>query len=91
MSWLGFHFSAPGVFEYVLRFGEQYDAIVFSPYLLWTTSVCVPFVAERAVVVPCLHDETYARLDILRPVLSEPALAWFLSGPEHLLAHGSGR
>jgi glycosyltransferase involved in cell wall biosynthesis len=26
----------------------------------------------------------------LRPVLSDPALAWFLSGPEHLLAHRLG-
>jgi glycosyltransferase involved in cell wall biosynthesis len=90
VSWLGFQFGAPGVFEHLLRFGEMYDAIVFSPYLFWTTSVCAPFAAERAVVVPCLHDETYARLDILRPVLSSPALAWFLSGPEHDLAHRLG-
>jgi glycosyltransferase involved in cell wall biosynthesis len=90
VSWLGFQFGAPGVFEHLLRCGEKYDAIVFSPYLFWTTSVCVPFVAERAVVVPCLHDEPYARLDILRPVFSDPALVWFLSGPEHLLAHQLG-
>jgi glycosyltransferase involved in cell wall biosynthesis len=90
VSWLGFQFGAPGVFEHLLRWGEKYDAIVFSPYLFWTTSVCVPFVAERAVVVPCLHDEPYARLDILRPVFSDPALVWFLSGPEHLLAHQLG-
>jgi glycosyltransferase involved in cell wall biosynthesis len=90
VSWLGFQFGAPGVFEHLLRWGEKYDAIVFSPYLFWTTSVCVPFVAERAVVVPCLHDEPYARLDILRPVFSEPALVWFLSGPEHALAHRLG-
>ena len=51
VSWLGFQFGAPGVFEHLLRWGEKYDAIVFSPYLFWTTSVCVPFVAERAVVV----------------------------------------
>ena len=90
VSWLGFQFGAPGVFEHLLRWGEKYDAIVFSPYLFWTTSVCVPFVAERAVVVPCLHDEQYARLDILRPMFSDPALVWFLSGPEHLLAHRLG-
>ena len=90
VSWLGFQFGAPGIFEHLLRHGGRYDAIVFSPYLFWTTSVCVPLVAERAVVVPCLHDEPYARLDILRPVLSSPALAWFLSGPEHDLAHRLG-
>jgi glycosyltransferase involved in cell wall biosynthesis len=90
VSWLGFQFCVPGLFEHFLRYGDRYDAIVFSPYLFWTTSACVPFVAERAVVVPCLHDELYARLDVLRPVLSDAALVWFLSEPEHLLAHKLG-
>ena len=87
VSWLGFQFGAPGLFEHILRYGQRYDALVFSPYLFWTTSVCVPFAAERAVVIPCLHDEPYARLDVVRPVMTDPALAWFLSGPEHHLAH----
>lgn len=90
VSWLGFQFGSPGMFEYLLRHGERYDAVVFSPYLFWSTSVCLPFLAERAVVVPCLHDEPYARLDVLRPVLGDPALVWFLSAPEHHLAHRLG-
>ncbi len=90
VSWMGFLFSVPALFEYLLREGRGYDALVFSPYLFWTTSVCTPFVAERAVVIPCLHDETYARLDVLRPVLAGPALVWFLSSPEHSLAHRLG-
>jgi len=90
VSWLGFQFGSPGLFEHLLRHGHKYDGIIFSPYLFWTTSVCLPFVAERAVVVPCLHDETYARLDVLRPVFAAPALVWFLSGPEHALAHRLG-
>jgi glycosyltransferase involved in cell wall biosynthesis len=90
VSWLGFQFGAPALFEYILRYGQQYDAIVFSPYMFWTTSVCMPLVAERAVVIPCLHDELYARLEVLRPVLADPKLVWFLSGPEHALAHRLG-
>lgn len=90
VSWMGFLFSVPALFEHLLREGGGYDAIVFSPYLFWTTSVCLPVVAERSIIIPCLHDETYARLDVLRPVLASPALAWFLSGPEHALAHRLG-
>jgi glycosyltransferase involved in cell wall biosynthesis len=90
VSWLGFQFTVPGLFEHILRHGSTYDAIIFSPYLFWTASACVPFVAERAVVIPCLHDEVYARLDVLRPVLADPALVWFLSEPEHQLAHRLG-
>ncbi len=40
--------------------------------------------------MPCLHDETYARLDVVKPVLAEPASVWFLSEPEHRLAHTLG-
>lgn len=90
VSWLGFQFALPGLFEHLARYGEGYDAVVFAPYLFWTTSVCMPMVASRAVVVPCLHDELYARLDVLRPVFGLPALVWFLSGPEHALAHRLG-
>ncbi len=90
VSWLGFQFSSPGLFEHLLHQGDSYDAVLFSPYLFWSTSACMPLVAERAVVVPCLHDEVYARLPVLRPVLSEPAAVWFLSAPEHDLAHRLG-
>jgi glycosyltransferase involved in cell wall biosynthesis len=90
VNWLSLQFTVPALFEHLLRFGDRYDAVVFSPYMFWTTSVCMPAVAERAVVMPCLHDETYARLDVLRPVLSDPAAVWFLSEPEHQLAHRLG-
>ncbi len=55
-----------------------------------TPAFAAPLVAERAVVIPCLHDEAYARLEVLRPVIGDPALVWFLSEPEHQLAHGLG-
>jgi glycosyltransferase involved in cell wall biosynthesis len=90
IGWLNFPFRVPGLFAHLLRHGDRYDAIVFSPYLFWTTTVCMPLVAERAVVVPCLHDEVYARLDAVRPVWAAPASVWFLSEPEHQLAHRLG-
>ncbi|MGH9037735.1 MAG: glycosyltransferase family 4 protein, partial [Acidimicrobiia bacterium] len=38
----------------------------------------------------CLQDEAFATLDIFRPVLASPAQVWFLSEPEHHLAHRLG-
>lgn len=90
VSWVNWRFSVPGLFHHLLRHRDRWDAIVFSPYLFWTTTVCLPEVAERAVAMPCLHDETYARLDVVRPVLASPARVWFLSEPEHELAHRLG-
>ena len=90
VTWLQALFRTPGLFEVLLKEGRSYDAIVFAPYLFWPTTVGMTVVAERAVVMPCLHDEVYAYLDVMRHVLSLPAAVWFLSGPEHDLAHRLG-
>ena len=42
---------------------------------------------DRTILMPCLHDEPYAYLDMFRPVLSDVAQVWFLSEPEHDLGH----
>jgi glycosyltransferase involved in cell wall biosynthesis len=90
VTWLGALFRAPALFEALMREGQDFDAVIFAPYLFWTTTACMPVVADRAIVVPCLHDEVYAHLDVMRHVLSLPAKVWFLSGPEHELAHRLG-
>jgi glycosyltransferase involved in cell wall biosynthesis len=90
VAWLSWRFAVPGLYEHLVRHGTDYKAVVFAPYMFWTTTVCLPTVRERAISLPCLHDEFYARLDVMRPVLAEPARAWFLSEPEHDLAHRLG-
>ena len=55
--------------------------------MFWTTVTGATIVPERTIVMPCLHDEPYAYLDVLKPVLSDVARLWFLSEPEHQLAH----
>jgi len=90
VTWLNALFRTPGLFEALFKERDTFDAFVFAPYLFWNTTVCMPIVAERAVVMPCLHDETYAHLEVMRHVLAMPASVWFLSGPEHDLAHRLG-
>jgi glycosyltransferase involved in cell wall biosynthesis len=90
LTWLNGHLRVPELFHHLLARADDYRAIVFSPYLFWTTAVVAPVVAGRAVVVPCLHDEATAYLDVFRPVLQSPAQVWFLSEPEHELAHRLG-
>ena len=90
VTWLNALFRNPGLFEAILSEKANFDAFVFAPYLFWHTTVCMPVVADRAVVMPCFHDEVYAHLEVMRHVLSLPAAVWFLSGPEHDLAHRLG-
>ena len=89
-AWLHGNFRVPDLFHYLLRNAESYDAIVLSPYLFWTTIVGSVVAPARTIVMPCLHDEFYAYLDLFRPVLGDVGELWFLSEPEHALAHRLG-
>ncbi|MEO7837106.1 MAG: hypothetical protein ABIS21_05645, partial [Acidimicrobiales bacterium] len=88
-TWLN-GWRVPELFHHLVAHASTYRAIVFAPYLFWPTVACGAVAPERTVVMPCLHDETYAYLDIFRPVLAQPARVWFLSEPEHQLAHRLG-
>ena len=70
------------------RDARRYDAIVLSPYLFWTTIYGAAAMPERSIIMPCLHDEPlcmalHRSVDACRGL----AVVWFLSEPEHLLAH----
>lgn len=80
----------PALFHHLMLTASSYRAVVFSPYMAWSTVACSAIAPERTVVIPCLHDETYAYLDLFRPVLARPARLWFLSEPEHHLGHRLG-
>jgi glycosyltransferase involved in cell wall biosynthesis len=43
--------------------GARYDAVIFLPYLYGTTIDGLPVVADKAFLLPCTHDESYAYLD----------------------------
>ena len=87
LAWLDGLFRVPDLFHHLVVSSDQYDAVILSPYLFWTTVTGATIVPDRTIVMPCLHDEPYARLEVLHPVLSDVARLWFLSEPEHELAH----
>lgn len=84
--WLNATLRVPTLFRYLLEHAGDYKAIVLSPYLSWITVACVDVAPERTVLMPCLHDESYARLEVFRTALAKAALLWFLSEPEREVA-----
>ena len=89
-AWMNGRFRVPGLFHHLVGHAHTYRAIVFSPYLFWTTVVGATVAPERTVVIPCLHDENYAYLALFQPLLGGSAQVWFMSEPEHELAHRIG-
>ncbi|MDQ3106872.1 MAG: glycosyltransferase, partial [Actinomycetota bacterium] len=80
--WLNGTFRVPELFHHLVEHGSDYHAILLSPYLFWTTVTGALVEPARTIVMPCLHDEHYAYLEIVRPLLTDSAQVWFLSEPE---------
>jgi glycosyltransferase involved in cell wall biosynthesis len=87
LTWVNGRFRVPDLYLYLTAHASEYDAIVFSPYLFWSTLYCVGIAPERTILMPCLHDEPYARLASVRAALGGAAAVWFLTAPEHQLGH----
>ncbi|MGI8563742.1 MAG: glycosyltransferase family 4 protein [Candidatus Dormibacter sp.] len=65
---------------------SSYDAILALPYLFGTTYFAYATAPDRTVVIPCLHDEAYARLGVIAEMLGGARGLMFNSAPEADLA-----
>lgn len=89
-AWVNGLFRVPDLYHHLVAHRARYRAIVFSPYLFWTTLVGLGVAPERSIVMPCLHDEGYARLAVVRRALAAAGRAWYLAEPERELAEALG-
>jgi glycosyltransferase involved in cell wall biosynthesis len=84
--WMNDDLRCSRLFHHVLDHAGEYRALVFAPYLFWTTFAAGQVAPERTILMPCLHDEPEAGLEIFRPLFEGAAGLWFLSDPEQALA-----
>lgn len=66
---------------HIRNHASEYDAFVFLPYLYGTTLQGWRLVPDKAVLIPCLHDEAYAYL---------PRIAEMMTGVAHLAFFSDG-
>lgn len=90
VTWLNGLFRVPDLHHHLLLNASRYDAVVLGPYLFWTTVAGAAVDPARSVVMPQMHDEHYARMAVFRPMMTDSAAVWFMSDPEHQLAHRLG-
>ena len=84
--WMNGSVRVPGMHEHLVDNASRYRAIVFSPYLFWTTFACAEIAPRRTILLPCLHDEPEARLDIFKSMFEDSRGIWFQTEPERDLA-----
>jgi glycosyltransferase involved in cell wall biosynthesis len=56
--------NSPELYQYLHRYGRE-ALLFFIPYLFSTTCYGARIHPDRSFVIPCLHDEGYARMEIL--------------------------
>lgn len=78
--------NSPELLEHLRKHGREYDAVVFVTYLYATTANGLPLVADRAVLVPTLHDEPPLRLRIFDELFAHARLCLFSTPEERELA-----
>lgn len=85
--WLNAGVRVPGMHRFVVDHADDYRAIVCAPYGFWTTVVCGEVAPLRTILLPCLHDEPEAYLEIYRALFAGSRGLWFQTPPERDLAH----
>ncbi len=84
--WINDSLRVSDLWHFVAEHADEYRLLVFAPYMFWTTFAVGQIAPERTVLMPCLHDEAPARLEIFRPLFGESRGLWFLTKPEQQLA-----
>ena len=73
------------LYRFIAEHRDEY-VFFFIPYMFGTTVRGAMICPERSWLIPCLHDESYARLSLYRPVFRAVRGLWFLSEAEMELA-----
>ena len=77
--------NSPALLDYIAVHRQEY-VFLFIAYMFGTTYWGLQVCPERSWLVPCLHDESYARMTIYQDMFAKVTGLLFLSQPELDLA-----
>lgn len=87
LAYLEEDINSPAMYTYIRQHRNEYAFFIFIPYLYPTTYFGSIECPDNAVIIPCLHDEGYAHMELLKERMSQFKKMIFLSKPESDLAH----
>ena len=79
--------NSPNLYSYIAEHGADYDYFLFIPYMFGTTYYGSCIHPEKSVIIPCLHDESYAYLNIYKTMFENVKGIIFHASPEKILAN----
>lgn len=78
--------NSPRLYQYMQEHHNEYGLFVFIPYMFGTTYCGCQICPQKSILIPCLHDESYAYMKNIKEVFSKVAGMIFHSEPEKQLA-----
>jgi glycosyltransferase involved in cell wall biosynthesis len=86
LTWMQESVNSTELYSYLCQHGRDFDLIFFGPYLFGTTFWGSQIFPDKSVLVPCLHDEPYAYLDLICTMFRSVRGCIFNAAPEMELA-----
>ena len=85
-TWIQNSVNSRALCDHLRAHGGDYDRILTGPYLFGVTYNASRVWPEKTLLVPCLHDEPFAYLGIMRGLFDRVAGCLFNAEPERELA-----
>ncbi len=85
-AWIANSVNSRALMEHLAREGAGYDRIIAGPYLFGITYAVARAYPEKTLLVPCLHDEQFAYLGIMKEMFCGVRGFLFNTNPERDLA-----
>ncbi len=85
-AWLCNSVNSRALCAHLQEAGDQYDVIVTGPYLFGLVYHAAKVHPHRTLLVPCLHDEPFAKLQAFHDMFSAVRGCMFNTEPERRLA-----
>ena len=79
--------NSDDLYSYIRDHGNEYDHFFFIPYMFGTTYYGSLIHPEKSILIPCLHDESYAYMDIFKKMFKDVKAVIYNSEPEKELAN----
>ncbi|OLN32163.1 glycosyltransferase family 4 protein [Desulfosporosinus metallidurans] len=77
---------SPEMEKYISLNCNHFDLFIFIPYMFGTTFWGIQACPERSIIIPCLHEESYAYMGLVKEMFSLVKGIVFLAQPEKELA-----
>lgn len=86
LQFMSRHVNSIDLLRYIADHETEYDYFCFIPYLFGTTCFGAQIAPHKSVMIPCLHDEGYARLETVKQALNSVHKLVFNAKPEQQFA-----